>query len=496
MVRTRLAAPSSGRPSELTAAYAAPILLGQRINREVLLTVLLWVVLPCSLAAWVFTRRTHTYFYYDEWTLIQHVTFHSNNLRAAFEPVNGYLQVLTYVVYWIQVRLFGAGSHTFVFVVFCVSLVTLHIVLAALLRALGLPALVAVFGAGVVVYFGPGSQNMMFELFLATNFALAFSFAAGWVVMRRPVTLRSAAVVSVALTIAVAWSNTSASLGVVFVATLILFRWRHRLGFASLVLPVLVSVVWILRTGGATEPIVAVGIRQQWNFAVRITLLAAGGLAGNGNDILRHHPAAQPVGATVLVLSAALLAWAAWRRRFSGPPQAALVAGGVAAMVTIASTAHSRAGTVDGFTLTHFNRYLTFIAIFLLVALLPPLFQAVRPDRGAAQPAMTVAVAVALVAVFIANLTPMFDYRNLFESENAQTRALVVQTKAVLDLGCQPGRAPNPNAVPLPDQGPNWSVGLVDALRLRGQLSLPQPDRISPSIRDAVCSRHAPSPRR
>jgi hypothetical protein len=432
------------------------------------------------LAVAVFTRYTHTYFFYDEWSMIDRVTFHSSNVDAAFESFNGHLWVLNYLTYFVQVRWLGIADHLFVYIVFCSSLLFLHLSLAGVLRELGLPAVVAVLAAAVVVYFGPGAQNMVFEVQLGPNLALAFSFVAALVVLRWSPSPLSATGVSAVLLLAFVSDSSIAAIGLVFVAVLVGCRWRERLGLAALLLPVLASIAWLVRTGGDFGPDVPVGLRQQWEFAVRLALRAVGGLAGNG----------ELVGGVVVGAAAVLLLDALRRRVVSGRPLFGLAAGGIAAAVATATVAHSRAGIV-GNDFVDYNRYIQLVAIFALVALLPPLYQALRPAHPRGRSAAMAVTSIVIVAVFLSNWSSLRDYRQTFEGWNVRTKMLVAQSIAVLDRGCPPGLAPDPEARPLGALDPTLRVALLDVLRRRHDADLPPPRRVDPLIRDTICSKPA-----
>lgn len=440
----------------------------------------LWIVVPVVMAAAVFTRHTHTYFFFDEWSEINRASFHTSHLSEAFQPAVGHLDLVSYVAYVAQIRWFGIGDHTFVFAVFCLSLLALHLTLAAVLRALDLPDAVAVVAAAVVTYFGPGSQNMVFAVQLGPNFAMALCFLAGLLVLRWRLGPLSATAVSAALVLAIAADSANAAIGLVFVAVLIGFRWRHRLGLAALALPMLGHAAWLLRTRASAGPEVPVGLGQQVRFAVRLMLRAVGGLAGGG----------QLVGAIGLAAAAALLILALRRRSLSGKSVVALAAGGAAAITATATITNTRAGLI-GDDFYNFNRHIQTVAVYMLVALLPFIFQALRPARPTAQQAASAIAVLVLIAVFAANLRPLHDYRDLFEHSNQRTKAQVAQSIAVLKHGCPTGLTENLHARPLGDLDPQLDVALLDALRLRGQANLPTPHTIEPEIQNTIC---APSP--
>jgi hypothetical protein len=145
---------------------------------------LAWGAVPLAGLVWVLAHLPGTYFFDDEWSLIGRVLDAPDAWSASFDGFNGHLIFVSFWTYWVQLRLFGLDGHTFVYLVFAFSLVAMHVSLAALLRAAGAPGLVAVLGAGLVVYFGVGSQNMVFEFQLAWNLAYTTAFVAAVVALR------------------------------------------------------------------------------------------------------------------------------------------------------------------------------------------------------------------------------------------------------------------------------------------------------------------------
>jgi hypothetical protein len=455
------------RPGQLRRAWIW--ILRQRTG------LLTWAALPTVLLTVVVMRYAHTYFFYDEWSMIGRVALERTGLHPAFASFNGHLWVLNYVVYLVQVRMFGIENHFVVYAVFCSSLLALHLSLAAVLRALELPSLVAILGAGLVVYFGPGAQTMVFEIELGPNFATALSFTAALIVLRAAPSRRSVLGASVALVAAMGCDSGLATVGLFFVAVLIVGRWRSRLGLATLVPPALVGIAW-LATGARSGPQKAAGLRQQLDFAIKLVLRGVGGLAGSG----------ELVGAMVLGAAAVALVVALRQHALHGAPLLAFAAGTATVVAASVWLARSRAGIV-GNDLTDYNRYIQLVGMYALIALLPSLYRCLAPRKGRFERAAPVTASVLLLAALLSNTTSLFDYRNTFEQWNSRTRGLVVQSDTVLGSGCGRGRTPNPDARPLGTLDPQITVGLLETLRQRGWVDLPSARRVEAFIRDAIC---------
>ncbi|HEY2427600.1 MAG TPA: hypothetical protein VGI06_01625 [Acidimicrobiales bacterium] len=465
---TTLAAPP-GAPTATTAV--APITSRRWVRPA------LWAAIPLAAVALVATRYRRTYFFYDEWGMIGRVVEGHHHLATAFTLFNGHLVAWSYFAYLAQVRWFGLVGHAPIFVLFCLSLVAMHMALAATLTAFEVPDVVALLAAGAVTYFGPGAQNMVFEVQLSWNFAYAFAFCAAAVVLRgRPSWSRAAAGAALMLVAMGADSVVAVLVGSVLGIGALL-RWRRPLALLPIVPAALLeSWLWIFAAGnGSFPPPRSVG--EAWRFAWRLALTAVGGLVGG-----KARAGALAVG----VVLAALVPVVA-RRRLQAPGTTALVAGGSAGAGAVVAVTWTRAAVV-GSDLQDFNRYIQLGAVFLLVALLPPAVGlAVHRTPGSTPRRWPVAVAVAAVGVvFIANVPTLRAYRHTFEGWNQQSHLLVSESVAVLDHGCPPGTRADPSGQPLGYLGPQVTVGLLQLLR-KQNVSLPRATVLDGKVMSLIC---------
>ncbi len=444
--------------------------LSPRVRAAVVVGLALVAVLP------VLARYGHTYFFYDEWGMIDRVTSGQSHLTAAFANFNGHLWVFPYLVYLGQVRWFGLAGHWPVFLVFCASLVALHLALVGVLRSLEVPLPAAFAAATVVTYFGPGSQSMVFEVQLSWNLAAALGVLALVIVLRAPPRWTWALLAGASLLVAAGWDGVGATLIGVFVLVMAAGRWSPRLAPVPVLPAGLLMAGWRLsgRQGGTDSPpaSIAAGAR----FAYRLVLSGVGGLVGGG----------EVLGAAAAVALVAVIAVALRRGRLRSTSRLVLVAGGLATAAAVGLLSWTRAGLVKG-DLRDYNRYIQLVAIFLAVMALPGLADTWRARRPRVDRRRGALVAGALAVVFVVNLSPMRSYRRTFELWNTQTHALVARSVTALAAGCPHGSSPDPTAQPLGSLGPQISVALLERLRAQ-HVALPAAASADPSVVRAICA--------
>lgn len=438
-------------------------------------TVATWVAVVGAGAAGTLSRYRQRYYFYDEWGMIERVHRSGSRWAAAFDGFNGHLVAGDYLVYRAQLSLSGLGDHHVVYACFTASLVVLHLAASFLFRRGGVPPVAAVLAGAVVAYFGPGSQDMVFQFQQAFDLALgAALFAAALTFGRpRPGTVAAGAA---ALTVAVLWDSGVAAPGLLFCGLLAAARWPWRQAAAMLAPPAALLVAW--STGAGTGPSFEASLPRQLRVVARLLLGGTGGLVGG----------ATVAGAVVIVVVGGAAAVEALRRRLDRSATQLLVAGGTTAVVAAGLIARQRAGLLGG-SLTDFNRYLQVVGIWMAFALLPPAWSMLRsrlPVRHLGRAAD--GLAVGCVVAFVLGLAPMRSYNRTFEAWNRQTRAGVAEVVAILDEGCPVGTAPDPAGRPLGALGPQISVQLVDDLRTAGLLDLPDPGVRRPEILGLVCA--------
>lgn len=449
------------------------------------------VLLPVLGILLVAPRYNKNWYFYDEWSMIERVLSTTHNLlHGAVEPYNGHLYIICYFTYKAQLAL-GLTGHTFLWVLFCSSLLLLDISLALLLYAAGVPALIASVAGIVMTYFGPGAQLMTFEFQFTMDAAIALPLLAAYFVLRYDDRrLRGGTLIAATLLLSVIFDSATASAGLLFVAILLLLMWRDRWALVAISPSVAISIAFLLGNH-STILTAAATASQEALFGVRLLLRALGGLVGGG----------EVAGGILLVISVASIVVAAAKHLFSQKTLYVITAGATSGLAMDAVTAWSRAGLV-GDDFFDFNRYISLVAVYLLVALLPAAVALLRalPTRSDAFVEPT--FAGLLVTVFILNLGPLTHYRNAIESWMAQTHALVPHVLWAVGRGCPAGRHLDAAAEPLGTLDPQITVGLLLRLEQLGSLKPPlrpssNPVFVAPTAWRAaasICSANAIGP--
>jgi hypothetical protein len=451
-----------------------------------------WVVLPLLLATWVGIGFSRYYYVYDEWTMIDRVRV-GPWYHEMFLGLWGHLNILPYWIYSMQVNWLGVEGNWFVYFVFCASLVALQLSVAALLVRLGLPPLVAILAAGLVSYFGRGSETMVYELEFAANFALAFCCFAAFVALRDHVDWKTALVVAALLVTAAAWDSGLALPGAVFAGSLILLLWPWRLAVIALAPPLAAHFGWLalnhsqlLVTGrcmGCDAAYSTAPWDQSRQFAFNLTARAAGGLVG-GFEI---------AGIIGLSLATICITIGLARGKLPRRALAALTGGLLAAGVTVVSITYSRAGLwpsasaaidmLGGWS----NRFIQQVALFLLMGLAPAVAASVRPRSRLYGQLLAVAVAAGLFVVFALNLSSVHLTRDSYGFWGSSVKTKVRESATVLRAGCSAGKQPDPHAHPLKELSPQISVALLQHLLSDGSLTRDFGRTPTPEVRASIC---------
>ncbi|HEY8217684.1 MAG TPA: hypothetical protein VIH82_11150 [Acidimicrobiia bacterium] len=436
-----------------------------------------WAVLPLAASAIVLTHRRRVWFFYDEWGLVYVVVHGGGDLAAATTPFNGHLWFFPYLVYRAHFGLFGLTSHTGVYLAFTAGLVALSIAVALTLHALRVPALPAVAGGIAVTYFGTGAQSMVFAVILSANAALLFVLLAGVVALRCEPRLGPAIAVASLLVLATGCDSSVTAAAAIFVVVIVVARWRGELRAVgvALVPPFLAGVAWLLHAGTSGEIDKPIPWPDRLEFAGRLLLRSIGGFVG-GTEV---------AGAVIIVAAAAVIVPAIAAGRLRGLPLLGLVAGGLTALTISVVIAWTRAGIV-GSNFFDFNRYLSQVALFALIALAPAIIAALPASLSRVAVIMGATIVFALV--FVANLAPLADYRNTFEGWNLQTRDIVVQAVTILDHGCPAGTRLDPDGMPAGSLSPQITVRLLREARARGWLDFDPVAAVDPKIVARMCA--------
>ena len=398
-----------------------------------------WFAFPVVGMLWIATRYGHNWYHFDEWALIERTTTPNGWLSGAFTGFFGHLYVGSYVVYRIQRVWFGLEGHQFVFVAFCASLGAMQITIAAVLRRLEPPTLVALLGATVVTFFGPGAQSMSWEFMMGANFALALAFGAAFIAFREHRTPSAAVGIATLLILSIAADSGVAAFGAVFVGIIVVGLWPRRLVFLALAAPLVAHLGWSAL--GDNSAYVLVPLGKVVSFGWQLFALSAGGLVGGGETkgmieaALRgpgSHVSSSPtiplsgqtVGILVLVLASGCVAFGFAKRRVPRVVAVNLVGGVVAAVFAAAVLARTRAYLVPS-SLIPGSRFVQWVAVFLLVGFAPAIAASVRPASARAGRYLCVATVAALIAVFVVNLDQVRPIRQFEEAWGAGVESSV-----------------------------------------------------------------------
>ncbi|MFL6205376.1 MAG: hypothetical protein ACJ739_08480 [Acidimicrobiales bacterium] len=460
--------------------------------RSKLIDGLVWVLVPPGLVLWVAAQHRNSYFLYDEWVMLERVVA-GQAVHQSLIGFNGHLWAVPYLVFHLQLGLFGAESSVLVFFALCMSLLALHVSAALVLIRLGVPTPVAVLAAALVTYFGPGAETMVLEYEFAANLALALSLFAAYVVLRVPVPRpRDGVAVSVLLVAAVACDSGIALVALPFTILVVVVAWSRRWAAIALATPLLVLLVWtVLDQAKVFAPD---GCPNCWpatfsaplgwslRFGFALLAQAAGGLVGAG----------QGVGYVVLLGGLVMLVIAVRHHRVDRVRAWAAIGGWLSALTAVASVTYSRAGfwPTEQEAIRSFmgpsNRYVQSVALFLLLGLLPVVVRTVRwPARLPAWSGVALASA-ALIVVFVLNIPGVNETRSFYKGWSNRVRLDVQASADVLAHGCSSGSAPDPDAVPTAGSSPQITVGLVQDLLERGALE-PSTAPPNPAFVDLIC---------
>jgi hypothetical protein len=434
---------------------------------------LVLAVVPLVAVAFVAVRYRDNWYLYDAFTMIERV-LEPEPVRGAFEPINGHLYLVAFVVYRAQVAI-GLHGHLVVWAAFCSILVACNLAVALTLRAAQVPVFAAVAAGVLVTYFGPGSQLMTVEFQLGMVGAIATSYFAAWLVLSRQPSPGAAAGVCALLVGSLLSDSGTAAAGIVFVAVLLGLRWRDR--WAVVACAPAFAAVTVYSAVAGSGPVWSTDVGGGIRFAVRLVCTAAGGLVGGG----------EVAGGALLAGSAVIIVAGLRAGRVPAPAVACLSAGSAAVVVMTGLITVTRAGLVRN-DLVNFNRHVAMVAIFLVAALLPPLVAVARSLAGPRASWVEPVVVMVVAAAFVLNLEPMHQYRRTAEGWMQQTRALTVEAVRQLEIGCANGREPSDAAMPLGSLAPQVTVRLLREIERRDLLE-PRTGPVSPAVRDAMCTR-------
>ena len=426
---------------------------------------------------WAWRRVRHTWFSYDEWSMIGRVVAY-DPLQGATTSFNGHLWLFQDAIYRLQVRVFGLDSNTFVVVVFLISLVCLHAAVSVLAARSGVPFAAAVLLGGLLTYLGPATQNFVFAIQLSPTFATASALVATALVVDRDATVRRASGVAALLLVSVLFDSGVGLLALTLGGGVLVQSWPRR-AWWPLAPAASVMAIWYAFADLGPQFPGAVG--ERLHFAVELVVRSAGAFWGGPAWLGVVTLVAGGVAATQAVRIGALV----------GPARRLFVAGIAATIVTVAGIAQSRAA-LPGFTYFENNRYLQNVAIPLTFTFMPVVVVLARRidigDRGDRRLSRWLP-AVLLLGAFVAGLDEERAYGDVFVDRSAVVHAGVVDGVALIAQGCPTGTHLDPASRPLGDVSPQISTRLLIDLAGRRVFATPDPDEpIDPGIVATMCT--------
>ena len=392
------------------------------------------------------------WFFYDEWAFVW------NPGAELWAGHGGHWSTIPILVWMAIQGVWGLGSYApFIFVELIVHLVTAHL-LWRLMRRAGCAPWVATLSAGVFIFLGAGSENILWAFQFAYIGAVTCALGALLIAMS-PVLTRGRGLAITALLLAgVATSGTALAFLIPVAAMLwILHGWRQMLLWTAPVL--IVYVIWLTLIAGPNPnaPLRATGTE------VFLTPAFAGAMYVRGLEVFIPIPFIGLLITAALGIAAILML----RRRLGAPALATLglLAGGIAFSFL---TAYSRWGT--GLAAASSGRYLYLIVLSILPLSALLLTQAARAGRWSAA-----IVVVAVVAVGAYNLGLLVHNARAEAARETVTHEV---TSAGIAMLQQYPDATNPNVTPEPTFLPIITVGQLDALhRQQGLTTIPYSPR-------------------
>lgn len=481
----------SHAPASEPALREGPLARTRRRDAADFARFAMWIAFPLAGVVWTATRYASNYPYYDEWAMIERTT---GGWGGIVDGHLGHLMIWNYLVYRAQRVLFGLEGHELIYAGLLASVATLQVSMALLLRRLGLPALLALLAATMLVFFGPGGQNTQWEFNQNLNLALALCFFAGFLAVGNTRTRRVAVSIAILLVAAVACDSGLAILGSVFVGILLVMLWPRRQALIALVPSVVANGLWFFL--GKPGPDIGASWDAMLNFASKLFTLSAAGLVG-GADLpassigSRNHPPAIPLssvatGVIVVVVALACVAFGVSRHRLSRPVVAGTVAGVVAAVLCVAALAKTRAFLITP-EMFPGSRYVQWVSAFLLVGFAPAIAAALRPSTPRRQRVSTSIAALALVVVFLLNLGAFNASVQYNKEWSTRVERSVKETVRVLTVGCGEGQRIT-DGFPEPALSPQITVGLIQVLLADGALTPSFGTRATRARRALICT--------
>lgn len=440
----------------------------------------LWIAVPLAGLLWTVGRASRVWYSLDVWLMLDQ-TF--DGFDGLLSGHNGQLLALDFLVYRIQMSVFGLESTVVVTAVFCASLVALHVSIALLAHRIGTSVVLALAIGGAITYIGPGVENAVNPFSLGHNTGLALCFFAGWAALGHPQSASRARTISLLLVVAVLTSSSLGGIGVLFVGVITVMCWPVR--SAALMLAPATALVMIWAFWGTGARLVEPSDSTMAEFAWRLVLRAASGLSGLSGRADALGLSADEAGIPSLILFAAVVGVAVSSRRLDRSDLAVTLGGVLAAGATVVVLATQRgsASLLGKPVALIQTRYVHWVALFGLVALLPCVVALLRslspPGRKVAE------VGLAVLFVVSGNVGAVRSEQRFFEAWGESNRRFSAESVTVVYEGCGTGGAVDPLAAAPSD--PFLTIELLARLVDAGLLHRSFGEEPTPATLDELC---------
>ncbi len=442
-----------------------------------------WVFIPLLFSVWGAINLRNTWFFYDEWGVTGYEMTRSVRSGLIFN-LNGHLWILNFLLYRIQVLGFGLQSHLFIEIVFLISLLSLQLSLAWLLRIAKVPVVVSLLLAGAVVYMPGAWTNSLFAVQIANTSAFAF----GIIAMAISVRFRSnhsRSLVAVLLVLSIVCDSGTATALLVMVATAICLLQGLRYLWPTI--PAAVILCWWYLTANLNPS-------SPGTFGHRV-VVASELLPRSLGAFLGFQVADQFLaGLVLLILIALCVGWAIKKDLLSATDRSLLIAGLLGTAIFVLAIAQSRAGLI-GANWTTWNRYLGQIDIPFSIAVTPALHRLAKDVAAQRQLSrkistiLALGIPVALIAVFACGAINLRSpIETPFIQENIDVHHDIESALVVISEGCPAKTSLSINAKPAASLSPQVEVWLLQLLIHQGKIhpdSGAQPD---PAVTARICT--------
>ena len=440
-----------------------------------------WVLVPLLGALFLVAQYERNYYVIDDWLVLRQ-TLNRGWWGTLTSSIQGHIHLLSVAVYRLQRTWLGIDGQELIYAAFVATVLALELAVAATLRRLGTSAVVALAGGAAVAFNGAGAEVFVWPFAMGPTGALAFGVLAGFVVLGgdgEP-DLRRRILVVALLTLSIAADSGVSPLGFVYVAVVAALRWPLRAVVTTLGLPALLTGLWYVFGDIGENPTAELGTHLE--FAVRLLLLSGGAFAGGGT-----------AGGVPMLLAVSALTFLGWRRGLLSPAVVATFWGGLAGGAAgIGAISLSRAGLLDPDDIP--SRYVTEVAVFLVLAFLPPIAVTTRAllRPRLANGAIAALGATALVATIALTAD---EARSALRFHEAVSDVHLSETKQAVQLifqdACPPGQRLDPAGRPSGTDLNKADVTLLQDLIADGSLDpVPFTDGVIvfPEMFDRLCT--------